>query len=130
MAEPGNGIYNFQLSNFNSARFTSMAPLYQQYAITGCKIEYRPTAVYPNTVADTMVANAAYNVGIDDYENNTQQINFGNLVQLPGFKAVRARGVFSKYISFKRLSKQEHLDWQPCGPGNALPTNFPDGALS
>jgi len=46
-----------------------MAPIYQEYAITGLRMEYRPTAVMPTVVSSQMVKNAAYNVGIDDYEN-------------------------------------------------------------
>jgi len=88
-----------------------MWPIYQEYAITGVKIEYRPAGIMPTEINANMVTNAAYNVGVDDYESTVTQADFSNLLQLPGFKAVRARGVWSKFISFKRLSKSEHLNW-------------------
>jgi len=106
-----------------------MWPIYQEYAITGVKIEYRPTGIMPTEVNADMVTNAAYNVGIDDYEANVTEPDFGKLIQLPGFKAVRARSVWTKFISFKKISKSEHLNWQPCGNAEE-PSAKPYGSVA
>ena len=57
-----------------------MAPLYQEYAITGVRIEYRPTDIMPTQVSSGMVKNMAYNVGIDDYKDNVTSLDYSTLV--------------------------------------------------
>lgn len=57
-----------------------MFPIYQEYAITGVKIEYRPTGLMPTEVNANMVTNCAYNVGVDDYEPTVTNNNFADLV--------------------------------------------------
>jgi len=45
---------------------------WQEYAITGIRMEYRPAGIMPTSISASMVKNAAYNVGIDDYSTNVQ----------------------------------------------------------
>jgi len=106
---PGNVPATKYVSFNNSARWQLVRPNWDQYSITGVKIEWMPTQRYPDSTDPYL--QAVWTCNTPDQYDNISLAQDNSIAASPGFKAISTRSGWKKWISCKKLSKQENVSW-------------------
>lgn len=117
-----NNVPNATYIGFNSsARWAVVRENWDQYAITGLKVEWIPTQTYPTRT--TPHIGALWKVdNADSYDILPQSVD-NSVIQMPGFRALSCTRPFRKFYSLKKLSKQQNVAWQDNQAYNANQPN-------
>lgn len=109
-AIPGNVPKTREIGFNQSARWLKVSPNWDQYAITGLKIEWLPRQSYPRPTDPYLTA--LWSASTADNYDTIQNAENSALAQAPGFKAMNTQRPWRKFISLKKLSKQQNVAWQ------------------
>lgn len=106
------GVATFARSAYSCERFVKMRENYKEYAITGVRVEYVP-AVNPGT-GGIYPTNAIYSSSLQTMTPAAAIEPFDLAKQLgkTGVRTFRPNRKFKQWLSFKRVAKAEHTDWQ------------------
>lgn len=97
--------------SFNqSDRWDKVRKNWEQYAITGVKIEWLPSQRYPNG-SDPYIQ-AIWKADTPDEFEKIGNIPDPAMAQAPGFQALNTQRPWRKFIKLKKLSKQMNVPWQ------------------
>ena len=110
------------------SRFVQCRPNWKQFAVKGLKVEYVPRS---NIATGDEVGTAGMYAmsGLQNMAESVAKPIRPDLMQEPAFKSLNPRRRYTKYISCKKFSKQQHLDWVDATEFDASASNYSNGPL-
>lgn len=85
-----------------------MCELYKEYAITGMLVEYWPP--FNPGSSGTYISASMYASGLDKYEDQ-YEADPNDFLGQAGCRSFMPNRKFRQYISFRKISRQDHAEW-------------------
>lgn len=104
-----NGVLTFQRTAYSMERWARMKENYKEFAVTGVRIEYVPP--YNPGIQGVFATNAVYTSSLMEKVANVD-FNLEEHLGQTGVRSFNPGRKFKQWISFKKLAKTEHVDWQ------------------